>query len=198
MNKSTKDKIIEEATELFADNGFDGASVRLIAQKAGVNLAAINYHFSNKQNLYYEVLRSGFNQFTEQLKKIASKSKSTTDFSVNLYRAWIKNGPRLINNFKVLLTNLPMPDDLIKKDNAGPPGAEYIQERLEQELGFKLKEEDALWASRVIFTYVTHTALMASTHFGKQNCCDAFAQKSVEKSIDRLIRSVVNELKSTR
>jgi AcrR family transcriptional regulator len=45
------------AGELFAEHGLEGTSVRAIAEKAGANIAAINYHFGSKENLYNEALR---------------------------------------------------------------------------------------------------------------------------------------------
>lgn len=53
----TKLALVHAAGELFAENGFDGTSVRAIAERARVNIAAINYHFGGKENLYTEVLR---------------------------------------------------------------------------------------------------------------------------------------------
>jgi len=53
----TKLALIEAAGELFAAYGFEGTSVRAIAEKAGANVASINYHFGSKENLYTEVMR---------------------------------------------------------------------------------------------------------------------------------------------
>lgn len=41
----TKQKIIDAALVLFAENGIDGVPVRAITRKAGVNVSAIHYHF---------------------------------------------------------------------------------------------------------------------------------------------------------
>ncbi|MFZ4714290.1 MAG: TetR/AcrR family transcriptional regulator [Bacteriovoracaceae bacterium] len=193
----TKERIIEVATGLFADRGFEGASIREIAKIAEVNLAAVNYHFSNKQNLYHEVLRTGFVRFNTQISNLArEKVRTTAEFSQALYEMLINNGPRLINNFKVLLNDFPFPPDLVQKDQAGPPGAEHLHAMLERELGKKLSEDDALWAVRIIFTFVTHTALMASTHYGKQNCCEAFGSKLVEQHLKRLVDSILLDLQT--
>jgi AcrR family transcriptional regulator len=44
-------QIMEAAEELFAEKGFDGTSVRDIAEEAGVNLAMISYYFGSKEKL---------------------------------------------------------------------------------------------------------------------------------------------------
>src|SRR6266508_3928942 len=62
----TRHSIIKAAVDLFAERGFDGASVRDIVAKARVNQAAINYHFKGKDGLYLEVLKVAFETLTKQ------------------------------------------------------------------------------------------------------------------------------------
>ncbi|MDB6029609.1 MAG: transcriptional regulator, TetR family [Verrucomicrobiales bacterium] len=47
----TQSRILDVAEELFSEQGFDRISIRDITTKAGVNLAAINYHFGSKEDL---------------------------------------------------------------------------------------------------------------------------------------------------
>lgn len=47
----TRIRIIEAAEELFADAGYEGASLRKIMANAGVSISLINYHFGNKEGL---------------------------------------------------------------------------------------------------------------------------------------------------
>ena len=56
MATDTKVRILDAAEELFADHGFPATSMRDITQEAGVNLAAINYHFGSKEALLVSVL----------------------------------------------------------------------------------------------------------------------------------------------
>jgi AcrR family transcriptional regulator len=53
----TAERLLKEAEALFAKKGYEGVSVREITSKARCNLAAVNYHFGNKKNLYVEVFR---------------------------------------------------------------------------------------------------------------------------------------------
>jgi AcrR family transcriptional regulator len=52
----TKDQILDAAEKLFAQVGFGAASVRDITHEAGVNLAAVNYHFGSKEGLVRAVV----------------------------------------------------------------------------------------------------------------------------------------------
>jgi len=55
---STRERLLDEAEALFAAKGFSAVSVREIIAAANCNLAAINYYFGTKENLYLEVFRS--------------------------------------------------------------------------------------------------------------------------------------------
>ena len=56
-SKLTRNKIIKAAAPIFAEHGYDGASIRRIVARADVNQAAINYHFGSKEGLYRAVLQ---------------------------------------------------------------------------------------------------------------------------------------------
>lgn len=52
----TKQKILDTAERLFGEQGFGAVSLRHIIAEAGVNLAAIHYHFGSKEELLLEVV----------------------------------------------------------------------------------------------------------------------------------------------
>jgi len=51
----TRERILDVAEVLFTEHGFEGTSMRLITGQAGVNLAAVNYHFGTKEALFQAV-----------------------------------------------------------------------------------------------------------------------------------------------
>ena len=54
-SRPTRDRILDAAERLFAENGFADTSLRRITQEAGANLAAVNYYFQSKDILIQEV-----------------------------------------------------------------------------------------------------------------------------------------------
>lgn len=58
--RSTKEKLLAAASEVFFDKGFHDATVAEICNLAGANRAAINYHFGSKEALYRKAWRFSF------------------------------------------------------------------------------------------------------------------------------------------
>jgi len=64
-----RDHILQVAEQLFADKGFDGTSVRDIAEQAGVNLAMISYYFGSKEKLLKQLIEDRFSTTTRFLEE---------------------------------------------------------------------------------------------------------------------------------
>lgn len=62
---STRDRILESACQTFADKGYYHATVADICQRAGANIAAVNYYFRSKEGLYVETWRQAFGRSLE-------------------------------------------------------------------------------------------------------------------------------------
>ncbi len=54
---NTKEKLLLHAADVFLEHSYENTTVRMIAQRAGVNAALINYHYGDKETLYLEVVR---------------------------------------------------------------------------------------------------------------------------------------------
>ncbi len=54
---ATRDRVLRAAEYCFTEHGYEGSSLRQITHQARVNLAAVNYHFSSKRELWLEVMQ---------------------------------------------------------------------------------------------------------------------------------------------
>ena len=54
---NTRTRLLKAAADVFAERGYENATVRQICTRAGANVALVNYHFGDKLELYTEVLR---------------------------------------------------------------------------------------------------------------------------------------------
>lgn len=90
----TREKLIAAAGPVFAEHGFHKATVRDITDRAGVNVAAINYHFRDKAELYAECLRAA--QCTAM--KAAGEWKCPSDSADDRLRHFIDRMVRRLLN----------------------------------------------------------------------------------------------------
>ncbi len=57
-DQHARDRIISAAGPIFADKGFQSATIRDICDQAGANVAAVNYYFGDKEHLYLETVKA--------------------------------------------------------------------------------------------------------------------------------------------
>lgn len=173
--EETKNKIIEVAAVLFAQKGFEGASVREIAKKAEVNLAAINYHFSSKNNLFEAVFKNNWNWLAGGIQKIGEdKNLSLHEFCFKVFDFFVDNGDKLLNCFRIVFSDHTPTEGMIEKiglDKCGPPGGEVFVEAIERELGdHQIPEMAKLWIVGSLFSHLEYFALIATTPYLKKKC----------------------------
>jgi len=60
MESEVQKKLIDSAVQVFAQKGYRDAKIAAIVEGAGANIAAVNYHFGSKDNLFVAALRRAF------------------------------------------------------------------------------------------------------------------------------------------
>ena len=76
--KETKRRLIDAAGDVFAEKGFERATIKGITMRAGVSLAAVNYHFSDKNELYYQCLRHAHSAAMAAVKLVQTLPSETS------------------------------------------------------------------------------------------------------------------------
>jgi AcrR family transcriptional regulator len=195
---NTKNRIIEYSRTLFAQKGFDGTSIRELANIADVNVAAINYHFGNKTELYKEVIKQSYCQACRDVENLYnSGTYNLCEFVAKLFDQMYTD-TQVVTNFKIVLQDNLLSD--ISFDTAdesiGPPGGATLLKCINQEVGEQVSDEDKLWAVRTIFAQICHVSLISQTSFGKRECLRPyFDTKLVKSNVLRLTDIVLKEIK---
>jgi AcrR family transcriptional regulator len=91
-----KDHILDVAERVFSDNGFDGASTRMISGEAGVNMAMLNYYFGSKEGLFLAVINRKITGFRDILQNIGNDESITSWDKVEKYIEIY--GDKVVNN----------------------------------------------------------------------------------------------------
>lgn len=195
----TKEKIIEVAKVLFADHGYEGTSVREIAKVADVNVASVNYYFSSKENLFLEILKSGYVQCSEEIRTLMEKNQGNLEETmVDIFRFFVENSHNLRSHFKLMMSaqhSHHLTTEGTEDRMYGPPGGMIVAECLKKHAP-DAPEEDIHWALKTIFSHVSHLSLIHSCCLKTNQDIPFSDQSYLEKSVRRLTRMVLSELKN--
>lgn len=74
--QETKRKLIEAAGEVFAEVGFERATIKDITDRADASIAAVNYHFSDKQELYFQVVQHAHSAGIKAIRSLIEADRS--------------------------------------------------------------------------------------------------------------------------
>ncbi|TAK44569.1 MAG: TetR/AcrR family transcriptional regulator [Betaproteobacteria bacterium] len=100
----TRTRILDAAEELFMQHGFEGTSMRLLTSKAGVNLAAVNYHFGSKDALIEAVFRRRLDPMNAEriaeLDRLEKSAAGTAPAPERIIRAFLRASLAMIEDAK--------------------------------------------------------------------------------------------------
>jgi len=200
--QNTKNKIIATATELFSQFGFDGTSIRNIANKANVNISAINYHFTSKEKLYYEIFDHNFTWMKNTIEKIPNLDQLTTfELIWEIFTIFSANSSKLRNCFKIFFTDsISVNVKQLQKDQQipiGPPGENIVMNVITKEIGSDIPLETREWACHHLLIHINHLCLLFSSNFMKDRikCRVELTDEKVKQSIQLFVEAILNQAK---
>ena len=112
-DKSTEQKILEAAKQVFMEKGIDGARMQDIADKAGINKALLHYYFRSKEKLFEMI-------FMEEARKFMPKVTSIMVSDLTLFEKVEKFVGEYIDT---LLQNPLLPIFILNEINRNPKEA---------------------------------------------------------------------------
>ena len=148
----TKERLLNIATDLFAKHGYNAVSVRMVTQKAKINVSAISYYFKGKDGLYQAVLEHQLEMIIKIL-EVAKQNKSESPLEKLSYYAEqvavIHKKRPLLSRF--MTSEIANPTDIGGKtiERHISQSYQYIQELLQEGIdkGYFKKTLDPVFAS---------------------------------------------------
>jgi AcrR family transcriptional regulator len=83
-DSSSRDLLLQAARKVFAERGLEGATVKELAETAGVNVSLVSYYFGGKEGLYRACLEQFSRARLETAERVLKIPQSIEDFRVRL------------------------------------------------------------------------------------------------------------------
>jgi len=83
--QQTRNKVIAAARKLFSENGYEGATIRDIAAAAGMSTGAVFANFSDKSDLFREIMFSDFSTLAADMRAAAARARSIEDALLKIF-----------------------------------------------------------------------------------------------------------------
>ncbi|MDD3118465.1 MAG: CerR family C-terminal domain-containing protein [Victivallales bacterium] len=188
-----REKIIPAALEEFVEHGYAGARIRRICDRAGVNLAAVNYYFGGKEELYRAVLEFSFqlpdpfDTIRDEMGRDIEPETLLSHLMVNFLRNTSTAGELYRYRFRLIVREMISPGDRFKKMffPALRPRFALLQQLVAQVTGMTDDDPELLTATLLIlaqclffFNKPGLTAVTGDADYG-MNHAEAIARRIV-------------------
>jgi AcrR family transcriptional regulator len=132
----TRDKILDAARELFVTEGYDGVSMRKVAEKIEYSPTAIYVHFANKEELFLELCHADYHRLADSFVKLAQIPDPVEKLR-QLGRAYIDFGLKNPNHYRMMFMtahpSLPQgAEECMGKGNPEEDAYEFLRMTVEE------------------------------------------------------------------
>src|SRR5271166_6658466 len=198
----TRDKILDAARELFITEGYDGVSMRKVAEKIEYSPTAIYVHFADKEDLFRELCHQDFARLAEVFQG-AAMPLDPVERLKHIGRTYVEFGVRYPNHYKLMfMTPHPVAkldeQDLEVKGNPEVDAYAFLKLTVEQTIHagrFRDDLKDPELISQTLWAAV-HGVISLSI----AKCDDAWVEwrpmeQRVELMLDATLRGLLKEPK---
>ena len=198
----TREIILDAARELFATEGYEGVSMRKVAEKIEYSPTAIYLHFKDKEDLFHELCHEDFDRLAAEFQKRPLPSNPVEQIR-QIGRIYIEFGIRYPNHFKLMFMTPHPPAPLNEKDHEvkGNPEKDsyaFLMLSVRQGLAAGVFRDDLKDADLIAQTLWAAVHGVISLQIAK--CNDAWVdwaplEERIQTMTDSVIRGLVKEPK---
>jgi len=194
----TRQRLLEAAGEVFAEHGFRDATIREICERAKANIAAVHYHFGDKEELYAAVFSYARScavaQFDEQASLGTAEERLRTFIRAVLTRFFDDGRPAWLGKLvaQEMIDPTKALDSLINEQIR--PNSERLKAIVRELIGVEIDEQE-LWRC----TFSIAAQWLFYFHCGqvvkRLNPDQRFGQQELERLADHITKFSVAALK---
>ncbi|MEZ9057180.1 TetR/AcrR family transcriptional regulator [Vibrio pelagius] len=197
-NREVRQRLIEHARDLFVVQPYDKVSTRLVAERAGVNIAMIRYYFGNKAGLFEAMLRETLRPMQQQMQKLIDESNH--DNFLDLMRTYYKEMAKVPKFPRLVAQVMNMPPSEVQREllekvfiDIAKPAQDVIFEKLIDHGVLRKGMDPKLcrisYISLMVFPFIAPPPLLA-LHGIELN--EGFLNRLIEHNIKLMSEGFVN------
>ena len=192
-----RDKILDAARELFSQEGYDGVSMRKVAEKIEYSPTAIYLHFADKEELFHELCQEDFGRLAATLNE-ATLSPDPIARIEQIGRTYIEFGLRHPNHYKLMFMTAHPPADLDESDHEikGNPERDayaFLMQTITEAMHAGRFRNDLKDPELIAQTLWGAVHGVISLHIAKE--CDAWVEwRPMEQRVDVMVKSLLRGL----
>lgn len=189
-DETSKQRILNAATKLFATKGFDGTSIREICKEADANICMISYYWGGKKELYQGILENLIEQQTQYAKTFMNISKTPKDLTkteqVNLlFLIFDKAVDFLYSNISQELIIILLKEQQSKNFILSSPMLDYLRKLIAAIFEKDENEKEIIFKTIFIISQINSPRILTAFSLGK------LGQSSFTKEDTDIIKSNV-------
>ena len=194
----TRDLILEAARELFASEGYEGVSMRKLAEKIEYSPTAIYVHFADKEELFRELCHHDFAHLAQSFQSVPLPEDPVERLK-HIGKRYVEFGRLCPNNYKLMFMTPHPPHELDQRDNQvrGNPEVDayaFLKHTVQQAIdagAFRAGIDDAELISQTLWAGV-HGVI--SLHIAKH--CDSWVDwRPLEARVELMLTAVLSGLR---
>lgn len=197
---NSKARILEAATSLFAQKGFDGTGIREICKKANVNLCMISYYWGGKQELYNGIIENLLEKQIEYSGNFLDLNKNPKDMSMEECTDLLMTiAEKFVDFFYtnissdlmvILLKEQQKPDFIVKS-----PVLDYMRAVVARVLNKDVNDRLVIFKTLFMLSQVNSPRILPAfslRQLGQDDFCDEDI-KIIKENVKLYIKSVIKE-----
>lgn len=195
----TKEKILDAARELFIRHGYEGVSMRKVADQIEYSPTAIYVHFADKEELFRELCHLDFSRLAGTFQS-AARIEDPVEQLKQVGRAYIEFGLRFPNHYKLMfMTPHPMPLDDIGRGEKGNPeldAYEFLKRSVQRAIAAGVFREE--WCDAELLAQTLWASVHGVISLEIAKGCDHWVdwrpvQQRAEVMLDAVMRGLLKE-----